>query len=145
MHQSNTIIMRAPKERIFEAAADLSKWPDFLPHYRYIHYYERTPVRNVVKMAAQRDGIPIAWVSEQLIDRIRLEVRFRHLKAWTKGMEVVWRFHDQADGVRVEIVHDLRFRVPFLAPLAEGIIGNFFIDNIATKTLRHMKAYVENQ
>jgi len=111
MHTGNTIIMRAPKERIFETAANLELWPKILPHYRYIHYYEKSPNRNLVKMAASRSGIPIAWTSEQIIDRDALEVRFVHLKAFTKGMEVVWTFKDTPDGVLVEILHDLKFRV----------------------------------
>jgi hypothetical protein len=143
MHQTNSIVMRASKERIFAAAADLEAWPRFLPHYRYIHYYERSPFRNVVKMAATRDGIPIAWVSEQIIDRGAWEVRFRHLRAWTKGMEVVWTLREQDGGVLVSIVHDLRFRVPALAPLAERIIAGLVIDRIAMQTLTHMKAYLE--
>jgi hypothetical protein len=37
----------------------------------------------------------------------------------------------------------LRFRVPALVPIADIVIGDFFIHNIANKTLRCMKAYVE--
>ena len=144
MHTTMSITMRVPKERIFETAADLSAWPRILPHYRYIKYYEQGPVRNVVKMAAKRSGIPIAWTSEQIIDREKMEVRFTHLKAFTKGMHVVWTFNDTPDGVHVEIVHDLNFRVPALAPLADKIIGGFFIDAVAARTLRCMKAYLEN-
>ena len=143
MHTATQIVMRAPRGLVFETAADLSGWPNFLPHYRYIRYLECGPARNVVKMAATRDGIPISWVSEQIIDREKTEVRFTHLRAFTKGMHVVWTFDETPAGVRVEIVHDLRFRWPFLAPLASRIIGGFFIDNIANKTLRHMKAHVE--
>ena len=145
MHTGNSIIMRVPKERIFETAADLARWPDILPHYRYIHYYEKSPTRNVVKMAATRSGIPIAWTSEQIIDRDALEVRFHHLKAFTKGMKVVWTFTDTPEGVRVDILHDLHFRVPALAPVADCIIGDFFIQNIANKTLQCMKAHLEKQ
>jgi ribosome-associated toxin RatA of RatAB toxin-antitoxin module len=143
MHQVNSIVMRAPKQRIFETAADLEKWPTFLPHYRFIHYYERGPERNVVRMAARRDFIPVSWVSEEIIDRSKLEVRFRHLQAWTKGMEVVWTFAEADEGICVSIFHDLRFRVPVLAPLAEPIIGDFFIGHIANQTLKHMKTHVE--
>jgi ribosome-associated toxin RatA of RatAB toxin-antitoxin module len=145
MYQANAIVMNAAEERIFDAAANLEQWPDFLPHYRYIHYYERGPVRNIVKMAAARGPIPISWISEQIIDRENREIRFRHLKAWTKGMKVVWKFLRQPAGVEVQIVHDLAFRVPALAPLAEPIIGGFFINHIATRTLQHMKAYVEKK
>jgi ribosome-associated toxin RatA of RatAB toxin-antitoxin module len=145
MHQVNSIVMRAPKERIFETAADLERWPTFLPHYRFIHYYERGRERNVVRMAARRDFIPISWVSEEIIDRSKLEVRFRHLKAWTKGMEVVWTFVEADQGIRVSISHDLRFRFPALAPLAELIIGDFFIGHIANQTLKYMKTHVERE
>jgi ribosome-associated toxin RatA of RatAB toxin-antitoxin module len=143
MHKTNSIIMHAPKMSIFETAANLELWPKILPHYRYIRYLERGPARNVVVMAAKRSGIPISWTSEQIIDRQKWEVRFHHLKAFTKGMRVVWTFQERPAGVLVEISHDLQFRVNLLAPTADKIIGDFFIHNIASKTLRCIKAYVE--
>ena len=128
---------------IFETAANLELWPRILPHYRYIRYLERSLDRNVVVMAATRSGIPISWTSEQIIDRDRIEVRFYHLKAFTKGMRVIWTFQETPAGVLVEIKHDLAFRMKTLAPIADMIIGNFFIHHIANKTLRCMKSYVE--
>jgi ribosome-associated toxin RatA of RatAB toxin-antitoxin module len=145
MYHTNAIVMNATEETIFEAAADLERWPDFLPHYRYICDYEKGPVRNIVKMAAKRGPIPIAWVSEQIIDRKNREIRFKHLKAWTQGMKVVWKFRPLALGVEVQIIHDLSFRVPPLAPVAEPIIGGFFINYVATQTLQHMKVHVEKK
>src|ERR1700730_5478896 len=99
MYKSNSIIMRAPKMSIFETAANLELWPKILPHYRYIRYLERSPNRNVVVMGAVRSGIPISWTSEQIIDHEKLEVHFHHLKAWTKGMHVVWTFKEMPGGV----------------------------------------------
>ena len=136
--------MHAPKATIFETAANLELWPRILPHYRYIHYLERDGNRNIVVMAAQRSGIPIKWTSEEIIDRERCEVHFNHLKAFTKGMHVVWTFTDVPEGVRVEIMHEMNFRIPILAPIMEPIIGDFFIGNVANKTLHCMKRYVES-
>jgi ribosome-associated toxin RatA of RatAB toxin-antitoxin module len=135
--------MRVPRYAIFETAADLSRWPEFLPHYRSIEYLERSPDHNIVRMSAVRTGIPVSWVSEQWIDRKNMEVRFHHLKAFTKGMKVVWTLQQMPDGVRVRIVHDLAFRVKALAPIADPIIGGFFIHYIAGQTLDHMKRYLE--
>jgi ribosome-associated toxin RatA of RatAB toxin-antitoxin module len=143
MHKANSIVMRAPKMSIFETAANLELWPKILPHYRYIRYLERSADRNLVVMAATRSGIPVTWTSEQIIDREKIEVRFHHLKAWTKGMRVVWTFQETPDGVLVEIAHDMNFRIPVLAPIVDPIIGDFFISNVAGKTLRCMKDYVE--
>jgi len=143
MNTESSIVIRAPKQRIFDVTSDLSRWPELLPHYRYIDYLERGDDRHIVKMACHRDGIPISWVSEQIIDRERLEIHFLHLRAFTKGMAVVWTFDERPEGTLVRIVHVLRFRVPALAPLAEPIIGGFFIENIANKTLRTFKAHLE--
>ena len=143
MHTTNSLLMQAPKLAIFETAANLELWPKILPHYRYIRFLERSPDRNVVVMAARRSGIPISWTSEQIIDRSRLEIHFHHLKAWTKGMRVVWTFSDTPDGVLVAISHNLQFRIRPLAPIIDLVIGDFFIHNIANKTLRCMKAYME--
>jgi len=43
----------------------------------------------------------------------------------------------------VIISHDLQFRIRLLAPIVNLVIGDFFIHNIANKTLRCMKAYIE--
>ena len=145
MHTANSIIISAPKNIIFETAANLELWPKILPHYRYIRYLERGADRNLVVMAARRWGIPISWTSEQIIDRDRCEIHFHHLKAWTKGMSVVWSFRQTPAGVLVEIVHQLRFRIRLLAPIAEPIISRGFIHPVASRTLRWMKMYLESQ
>jgi ribosome-associated toxin RatA of RatAB toxin-antitoxin module len=143
MHKVNSIIMQAPRSLIFETAANLELWPKILPHYRYIRFLERAPSRNIVVMAAKRSGIPISWTSEEIIDREHIEIRFHHLRAFTKGMRVVWTFEETPSGVLVKIAHHLQFRVKFLASLADKIIGDFFIHNIANKTLHCMKSHVE--
>ena len=94
MQTGNSIIIQAPRETIFATAADLARWPRILPHYRYIHFLRRLPDRSIVKMAAVRSGIPISWTSEFVIDRERMELRFLHLKAFTRGMRVIWTFKE---------------------------------------------------
>ena len=143
MQTGNSIIMHAPRAAIFETAADLEGWPRILPHYRYIRFLERRPESSIVEMAAVRSGIPISWTSEFKVDRDQLELHFLHLKAFTRGMRVVWTFKETPAGVLVEIMHELRFRIAALAPLAEPIIGGFFIHHVANQTLRAMKAHLE--
>ena len=144
MQTGNSIIIHAPREVIFETIADLEQWPRLLPHYRYVYFLERHRDHSVVEMAAKRSGIPISWTSELVVDRERMEIRFLHLKAFTRGMRVIWSFKETPVGVLVEIQHQLRFRVPMLAPIAEPIIGGFFIHHVANQTLSAMKAHLEN-
>lgn len=145
MQTGNSIIIQAPRDAIFETAADLEQWPRILPHYRYIRFLRRLQDRCVVEMAAVRSGIPISWTSEFVVDRERMELRFLHLKAFTRGMKVVWTFKETPAGVLVEIAHNLRFRVPALTSIAEPIIGGFFIHHVANQTLRCLKAHLEKQ
>jgi hypothetical protein len=58
-------------------------------------------------------------------------------------MKVVWTLTPTRDGTRVEIIHDLHFRLPWLAWLAEPIISGFFIENVANKTLAEFKKHLE--
>jgi ribosome-associated toxin RatA of RatAB toxin-antitoxin module len=124
--------------------SDLARWPDLLPHYRSIEFLGKQGDRAVVRMACVRSGLPISWVSAYRADPQALELRFEHLQAWTKGMTVVWTLNPTRDGCRVEIVHDLQFRVRPLAWLAEPIIGRFFIDHVARRTLRSFKSHFES-
>ncbi len=143
MHTGSSILIHAPRERVFDTVKDLSRWPEMLPHYRYVRLLGTEGQRSIVKMAATRDGLPIAWVSAYEADPSSLELRFEHLRAWTKGMKVVWTLSPTEEGTRVEILHDLQFRFPPLAWLAEPILGGFFIENIANKTLRVFKQLIE--
>ncbi len=143
MQTGNSIIIQAPRDVIFETAAALENWPRILSHYRYIRFLESNAQRSIVEMAAVRSGIPISWTSEFVVDRERMELRFLHLKKFTRGMKVVWTFQETALGVLVEIGHVLRFRVAALAPIAEPIIGGFFIHHVANQTLRALKAHLE--
>lgn len=123
---------------------DLARWPEWLPHYRHIHFRGAGQRGQVVEMAARRSGIPISWESEYWADERALELHFLHLTKWTKGMKVIWTFTPTRDGTRVEIVHDLAFRVPLLAWLAEPIIGQFFIHYVASQTLATFKQHLES-
>jgi len=145
VHTGNSVLIKAPREQIFALVSDLSRWPELLPHYRYIQKVGPGEKGDIVTMAATRSGIPISWTSEYWTDPSNLELHFLHLKKWTKGMKVVWTLTPTRDGTRVEIVHDMSFRVPILAWLAEPIIGRFFIENVANKTLSTFKQYFEKQ
>lgn len=143
MHTATSIQIKAPREKIFAMVSDLARWPDWLPHYRSIEFLGTGRRGAIVRMAALRSGIPIVWTSEYWADGRALELHFLHLAKWTKGMKVVWTLTPTRDGTRVEIVHDLAFRVPLLAWLAEPIIGRYFIEHVATKTLATFKQLLE--
>lgn len=140
MHMRNEIVIAAPADRIFQYAGATDRWPQILPHYRYVRILRTDGNRRVVEMAAKRPfkafAVPVRWRAEQINDAAIPQISFRHLSGWTKGMRVYWRFSPEGDRTRVQIDHE------WDSPLAP-LIGKYFVDPIATRTLRCIKQICE--
>ncbi len=150
MQTDTRIDIRAPIERIFQLGAFVERWPDFLPHYRYVNLFDDQVTDygrwRIVEMAASRDGIPIKWTSIQEHRPAENRIVFKHIKGWTKGMDVEWRLEQRGDTVAVTIHHDFDPPWPVIGPWAgRAIVGEFFIDNIATKTLQCIRDRAERE
>lgn len=148
MHSENVVEMRGDLERIVALAADVERWPEILPHYRWVTLLEGGGDRKVVEMAARRDRIPVRWRAIQEIDRSGATpiITYRHIKGWTKGMVVDWTFDPQPDRILVRIRHDFSPPWPVVGGfVADRIIGPQFVENIAGKTLATIKGIVERE
>jgi ribosome-associated toxin RatA of RatAB toxin-antitoxin module len=140
--------MRAPMAEIFALAADVERWPERLPHYRYVRPLPDPSGMRRFAMGARRGLIPVRW---EAIQRLRPEERvieFVHVGGVTRGMKVAWRLQPSVDGeaVDVSIQHELTLRWPLIGELvASRIIGPRFIDAIARRTLRRIRDLAEGQ
>jgi len=147
MHAERSIDIAAPPHAVYALAQDIARWPQLLPHYRYVKVLSETDGQRTAVMAARRGWIPVRWTALERLDPITPRIEFRHLSGWTVGMEVAWNFEPIASGTRVTIVHDLDFkRIPVIgAWVSKNIIGDFFIQSIAGRTLARMKELAEAQ
>jgi ribosome-associated toxin RatA of RatAB toxin-antitoxin module len=139
----NSILIRAPLDEVFQATSNLQFWPRVLPHYRWIRVVETDGNGVIVKMAARRGWLPIQWTSRFHADPNVPELRFEHLKAFTRGMKVRWTYTPTPDGVLVRISHELERGSVFGRWFAHRVLGDMFIKPIATRTLVHFKHYLE--
>ena len=144
MHTESSILINAPMSEVFAMTSDLTRWPACLPHYRWVRWIEGGPDSGIVQMAALRGSIPIKWISEYRRDAVKPELYFRHLSAFTKGMEVRWIYEQRPGGVHITIDHELSFRWPLLAPVANPVIGEFMIGWVAPRTLSGFKKLLES-
>ena len=144
MRSSLQIQIDAPLERIFPIAAEVERWPERLPHYRYVR---RLPTANGERrfaMGARRGPLPVRWeaIQRPLPDERRIE--FTHTGGVTRGMQVTWRFDPSEAGWQVSIEHQLDLGWPLVGGFAaERVIGPQIIDAIAGMTLRRVKALAE--
>ena len=101
MHNSCSIFIKAPMDKIFAMTSDIIRWPALLPHYRWVRWLSGGPDQGILHMAALRGVIPISWVSEFQRDQAVPRLIFYHLRAFTKGMKVCWNYSQEEGGVRV--------------------------------------------
>jgi ribosome-associated toxin RatA of RatAB toxin-antitoxin module len=151
MRTVDSILIRAPIGRVFDAAANVEQWPRILPHYRWVRFLDRRHGGGTVEMAAWRPfGVlryPTWWVSEMTVDPPAREIRYRHVRGITRTMDVVWRLVAAADGggVDVTIVHEWAGPAwPLIGPVAARfVIGPVFVHGIASRTLAGIKRFAE--
>lgn len=136
-------ITTAPPDTCFQVAADVERWPEILPHYRWVRFRRKDGfARGVVEMAAWRHfgplGYPTWWVSEMEHDRDRGLVLYRHVDGITRGMDVRWEVLPLDDGGSLlRIVHAWSGPPwPLIGRAAANVvIGPHFISFIAERTL----------
>lgn len=136
-------ITTAPADACFQAAADVERWPEILPHYRWVRFHQKDGfAKGVVEMAAWRPfgpvGYPTWWVSEMDHDAEGRRVFYKHVGGVTKGMDVRWEVDELPDGkTLIRIVHEWTGPAwPLIGrPAANLVIGPQFVSHIARRTL----------
>ena len=161
--------------RVWELGAEIEHWPEFLPHYRYMNVLERDETHKIADFGAKREftlfktpflrakplekadgfravsmtvgfAVPVKWQARQDLFPESLRITYKHLHGITRGMWVEWRLTPNENGVHIVIDHELKFPVPVIGNwIADRIIGNQFIRNIAGRTLWHLKMKIENE
>lgn len=144
MHTENGIQIRGDLKRIFQIAAQVDKWPQILPHYRWVRVLQRRKRRTTVEMAARRGRIPVSWTAVQEVFPYE-RITYKHIKGFTTGMDVTWSFKPVQGHVEVVITHDFSLSWPLVGDfVSRYIVGALFVTPIAARTLRHIKQTVES-
>jgi ribosome-associated toxin RatA of RatAB toxin-antitoxin module len=150
MRTVDELLVRAPLRRIFQFAREVDRWPEHLPHYRWVRFQKRaSDGGGLVEMAAWRPfgwvRWPTWWASEMSVSESAPNVRFRHVAGITKGMDVEWSFAPEGDATRVRIVHLWNGPpVPLVGIVAaKAVIGPVFVHGIASRTLAGLAAVAE--
>ena len=138
--------MRAQYDVAFDLAADVERWPEILPHYRFVRRVDDANGERRFAMGARRGPIPVKWEAIQRPIRDGRRIEFVHTGGVTRGMWVEWRFADapDGDGLDVSIEHRLELGWPVIGRFAaERVVGPQFIEAIAARTLRRIRDLAE--
>jgi len=135
--------INAPPLLCFRVAADVERWPEILPHYRWVRFHERRAFgTGRVEMAAWRDfagplRYPTWWVSDMHVDENEPAIYFTHVDGITRRMDVKWSFIPDGARTLVRITHAWGGPPwPLVGAVAwRHVIGPHFVSFIATRTL----------
>jgi ribosome-associated toxin RatA of RatAB toxin-antitoxin module len=151
MNTTNRIQISGDFDRLFSLAADIARWPEILPHYRYVTVLEKQGTDLKAVMAARHRGLPLWWKTTLRPRRHEKRIYFTHIGGITKGMEVYWSFEPVGDSCNgptwlVQIHHEFNPAWPrVIGPwFAEKIVGGMFVQQVANKTLQRMKEISES-
>jgi ribosome-associated toxin RatA of RatAB toxin-antitoxin module len=130
---------------IYRLAAATERWPEILPHYRYVRVLDDDGATRTVAMGARLGPIPLRWTARQTNDPRRPHIAFHHTGGPARGMDVEWLFTPLAAArTEVRIVHRLAFVFPIAAEfLGKAVVSDIFIHGVATRTLACMKLLAE--
>lgn len=155
MRTVDRITIHAPLANVVRLATDVERWPEILPHYRWVRMLERRADGGRVEMAAWRPfgpalRYPTWWVSEMRVgsENGSPVIRYRHVDGITRGMDVRWGLKAlNGNGVAVEIVHEWNGPTwPIIGGLAARmVIGPVFVHGIASRTLAGICRHAEAQ
>ena len=143
------IVIRASREKIFATVSQVLRWPELLPHFRFVHAVDGGDSAaegwHSLHMSAKGGWFPVSWRARFRADPNSAQLHFEHIAAFTKGMRVVWTLTPVPDGVFVEILHELKFRLSGFGWLFEPILQHGFIEPVAQRTLKTFKQILEGQ
>jgi ribosome-associated toxin RatA of RatAB toxin-antitoxin module len=144
-------LARAPASLCYRIAADVERWPEILPHYRWVRFHARGEHgEGRVEMAAWRIfpaalRFPTWWVSEMRTIAEEPAIEYRHVEGITRGMAVRWEFRSAGRHTRLRVLHAWNGPSwPLVGPAAwRYLIGPHFVSAIARRTLAGVAAEAE--
>jgi len=120
-------------------------WPSLLAHYRFVKIVSGKGKQRVVDMAASRSGLPCRWQAQQTLDLKRKRIHYLHTKSnFTQGMSVWWILEPKGSkATQVLLTHAMPPEGPLMGAFRQRVVGGFFVDHVAAKTLAGLKRHLE--
>lgn len=156
MQTFNEEYLPAPPHHAFRLACQVERWPQLLPHYRWVRFHEGgAEAGGLVEMAARRPfgrlAWPVWWLSRMWVEPESLAIRYQHIAGVTRGMAVRWQIEPAPGrpGSRVTILHEWpdgpRFAGPLAPAVGSRVIGPLFVHFIAGRTLHHLAQHAARE
>ncbi|MEW6104253.1 MAG: SRPBCC family protein [bacterium] len=139
------LLIKRPRERVFEIAEDIKKHPEFIPK-KEVEILDKSNGNNVIYWSSVNLlGIRFRYLSERSIkgdDAIKI----KQIKGLLKGLETELRFEmPNHQETILKVVHRIAFPIPIIGDFIAGLIYSLFIRRMATEFLAGIKERAESE
>lgn len=137
------ILIDGDIDAVFEIAADMEKYPLFMPDVESVTVLERDGDSTRTEWVTNVEGTPIIWVEVDEFDRAGHEIRYRLIEGDLDKFEGTWRFERVGASTRVVLGVDYDFGIPNLTELIGPTLDVKVREN-SQMMLQGMKRHIES-
>jgi ribosome-associated toxin RatA of RatAB toxin-antitoxin module len=129
--------IHAPPERVYAAAKQIERFPEFMSNVQQVEVIERSGTRVISRWVApvKEFNRTIEWIEQDDWNDDTRIAAFRATEGDWDKYEGVWGFEEHSQGTRAYIKLDFELEVPLIGPLIKGLLKRLVLRN-AEETLR---------
>jgi aromatase len=112
-HTEQSVLINAPMQLVWDITNDVDNWVNLYTEYAETTVVERSgnTVRFRLAMHPDENGTVWSWMSERTMDPQRREVRAHRVENGPFDyMNIFWRYHEEAGGVRMTWIQDFHMK-----------------------------------
>ena len=117
-----SIDIAAPRQRIYEMAKDMERYPDFMPDVEYVKVLKRDGNQTITRWKTLVEEAPIEWTEVDVFDDANTQIDYRLIEGDLDKFEGAWKFKERDGVTNVVLSVDYDFGVPTLAELIGPIL-----------------------
>jgi len=140
--EAETIIAAAP-DRVYAAAKEIERFPEFMPNVQTVEILERVGPRVTSRWVGRVEEFnrTIKWLEQDEWDDAARVCNFKATEGDWDKYEGVWTFEEHPDGTRVYLRLAFEFDVPLIGPLIKGLLAKLVKRN-SEETLEGLRRLV---
>ena len=140
-HTVNSIVIKAPYEKVFDMSNDIGRWKEFFDEYNESDVLEKGDKKLTFKLT-NKDGN--SWKSYRLLfkdDRFAYASRIEPMFPF-EYMKIMWLYRDVDGGVEMTWVQD--FKMDAKAKYSDAQVEGF-INKHSQENLKRFKDIIEKE
>lgn len=137
---ASEVVIDAPVDRVYEAAKDVERLPEFLPNVESVRIVSREGGRTVSEWVGLVPEFKreLRWEEEDLWDDAGRRCEFRALAGDWDRYEGLWTFQEDGGGTRVRLEISYDYNVPLIGPLIKKLLHKL-VQRSADETLEGLR------